>query len=169
MEDHSSRFGDQGRSPQQNFELMRAKMKCSNCGAEISNLNMSWGWKHILIMAPILLLGFFPILKMTFFSGDIAAELSISDTQMRSQEGRIEIVGLITNSGSRTWTGVTIEAEFFDAAGEFIDEATEYLTTDLMGNAEEHFKVTITNPGPGLDAPDTKMVVKVAGGRTSPF
>ncbi|WP_372720459.1 FxLYD domain-containing protein [Novipirellula sp.] len=148
---------------------MRAKMKCSNCGAEMSNLNMSWGWKHLLIMVPILLLGFFPLLKLTFFKGDIATELSISDTQKRSHEGRMEIVGLITNSGSRTWTGVTIEAEFFDATGAFIDEATEYLRTDVTGKAEEHFKVTVTNPSPVLTAPDTKMVVKVAGGRTSPF
>ena len=81
----------------------------------------------------------------------------------------MEIVGLITNTGNRTWTSVTIEAEFFDASGEFIDEATEYLRADVAGNAKEHFKVTITNPSPALTAPDTKMVVKVAGGHTSPF
>jgi hypothetical protein len=64
---------------------------------------------------------------------------------------------------------VTIETEFFDAAGAFIDEATEYLRTDIASGAKEHFKVTILSPSPALTAPGTKMDVKVAGGHTSPF
>ncbi len=48
---------------------MLAKMKCSNCGAEISNLNMSWGWKNYLMVVPIMLLGFLPLLRTTFFKG----------------------------------------------------------------------------------------------------
>ena len=54
---------------------MIAKMKCSNCGAEISNLNMSWGWKNYLMVVPIMLLGFLPLLRTTFFKGDITKEL----------------------------------------------------------------------------------------------
>jgi len=114
-------------------------------------------------------LGFLPLLSLTFFKGDVTKELTISDVQKRSSEGRLEILGLITNSGSRTWSGITIEAEFFDASGAFIDEATEYLQGDVAGNAEEHFKVTIVSPNPALSAPDTKMVVKVAGGHSSLF
>jgi hypothetical protein len=148
---------------------MRAKMKCSNCGAEMSNLNMSWGWKHMLFMIPIMLLGFLPLMKITFFKGDVTKELTISEIQRRSVEGRLEIVGLITNAGNRTWSSVTIEAEFFDASGAFIDESTEYLRAEIAGQAKEHFKVTISNPTPALSAPGTKMVVKVAGGHTSPF
>lgn len=135
----------------------------------MSNLNMSWSWKHLLIMVPILLLGFVPLLKLTFFKGDVTKELEISDVEKRSDEGSFEIVGLITNKGNRTWSGVTIEAEFFDASGAFIDEAAEYLRADIAGNAKEHFKMIIRNPNPALNASDTKMVVKVAGGRTSPF
>jgi hypothetical protein len=148
---------------------MLAKMKCSNCGAEMSNLNMSWGWKNYLMMIPIMLLGFLPLLKMTFFKGDVTKELSISDVQRRTADRSLEIVGLITNSGSRTWSGVTIEAEFFDASGAFVDEATEYLRSDIAAKAQEHFKVTVLAPSAALTAPDTKMVVKVAGGHTSPF
>lgn len=148
---------------------MRAKMKCSNCGAEMSNLNMSWGWKHLLFVIPIMLLGFVPLLKMTFFKGEVTKELAISEIQRRNIDGRLEIVGLITNTGNRTWSSVTIEAEFFDASGAFIDESTEYLRADIAGQAKEHFKMTISNPTPALSAPDTKMVVKVTGGHTSPF
>ena len=89
---------------------MLAKMKCSNCGAEISNLNMSWGWKNYLMVVPIMLLGFLPLLRMTFFKGDITKELTISDVQRRSVDRSLEIVGLIANKGNRTWSGVTIEA-----------------------------------------------------------
>ena len=148
---------------------MLAKMKCSNCGAEISNLNMSWGWKNYLMVVPIMLLGFLPLLRTTFFKGDITKELTISDVQRRSVDRSLEIVGLIANKGNRTWSGVTIEAEFFDASGAFIDEATDYRRADISANAQEHFKVTILTPSAALSDPGTKMVVKVAGGHTSPF
>jgi hypothetical protein len=151
------------------FLLMLAQMKCSNCGAEMSNFNMSWGWKNYLVMLPIMLLGFLPLLQMTFFKGDVTKELTISDVQRRSADRSVEIVGLITNKGNRTWSGVTIEAEFFDASGAFIDEATDYRRADISANAQEHFKVTIANPPPALSDPDTKMVVKVAGGHSLPF
>jgi hypothetical protein len=151
------------------FLLMLAQMKCSNCGAEMSNFNMSWGWKNYLVMLPIMLLGFLPLLQMTFFKGDVTKELTISDVQRRSADRSVEIVGLITNKGNRTWSGVTIEAEFFDASGAFVDEATEYLRADISANAQEHFKVTILTPSAALSDPGTKMVVKVAGGHTSPF
>jgi len=148
---------------------MLAKMKCSNCGAEISNLNMSWGWKNYLMVVPIMLLGFLPLLRMTFFKGDITKELTISDVQRRSVDRSLEIVGLIANKGNRTWSGVTIEAEFFDASGAFIDEATDYRRADISANAQEHFKVTLMTPSSVLSDPDTKMVVKVAGGHSLPF
>jgi hypothetical protein len=148
---------------------MQAKMKCSNCGAEVTNLSMSWGWKHLLFAVPVMLLGFYPLLKMSFFKGDITKELQVSDVQQRSRDGSLEIVGLITNTGSTTWSSVTIEAEFFDAAGNFLEEATQYHQGHITGNAKEHFKVTILSPAPALSAPETKMVVKVAGGHSSPF
>ena len=80
---------------------MLAQMKCSNCGAEMSNFNMSWGWKNYLVMLPIMLLGFLPLLQMTFFKGDVTKELTISDVQRRSADRSVEIVGLITNKGNR--------------------------------------------------------------------
>jgi len=130
---------------------------------------MSWGWKNYLIMIPVMLLGFLPLMKMTFFKGDVTKELTISDVQRRSNNGSLEIVGLITNSGNKTWTGVTIEAEFFDASGAFVDEATEYLRADISGKSQEYFKVSIPFPTAAASDPGTKTIVKVAGGHTSPF
>ncbi|MBX7105468.1 MAG: FxLYD domain-containing protein [Gemmataceae bacterium] len=148
---------------------MQAKMKCSNCGAELSALNVSGGWKPFLIMVPFMLLGFLPLLKLTFLKGDASKDLIVSEIQRRNVDGRLEILGLVTNTGSLTWSSVTIKAEFFDESGAFVDEASEYLRSDFAGNGKEHFKMTIANPTPALNAPGVKMVVKVVSGHTSPF
>lgn len=148
---------------------MIAKMKCSNCGAEMSNLNMTWGKKQLWFIIPIMLLGFLPMIKLLWFKGDATKELVISEVQKRTVGQSLEIVGLITNSGSHKWSSVTIEAEFFDAAGNFLDEASQYLRSDVPKGAKEHFKITVKTPPDQANSSDTKMVVKVTGGHTMPF
>lgn len=148
---------------------MIATMKCSNCGAAMSNLNMAWSWKNAVVMIAIMLLGSLPILKMTLFKADVTKELTISDIQTRTTDGQLEIVGLITNTGNRTWSLVTVEAEFFDASGGFIDEASEFVQANIAGRAKEHFKIVIRSPSTLLTKPGTKTNVKIAGGHTPPF
>lgn len=149
---------------------MNAKMKCSNCGAEMSNLNFTWGKKYWLLMIPIMLLGFAPIIKMTFFKGDVTKDLVVSDVQRRSNGSVIDVVGLITNNGRRKWSGVQIEAEFFDSSGAFLDELSSHLGTEIQPGAKEHFKISLRQAtDSNLMEEDTKMVVKIAGGHTSPF
>lgn len=144
-------------------------MKCSNCGAEMSNLNMSWGRKQIWFIVPIMLLGFLPLVRMTFFKGDPMKDLSISDVQKRSVDRSLEITGLISNSSSRTWSSVSVEVEFFDAAGQFVDEANERIDSDIGSHAKEHFKIRISSPSQQITADGVKHVVKIAGGHTNPF
>jgi hypothetical protein len=146
---------------------MIAKMKCSNCGAEMSNLNMSWGKKQLWFVIPIMLLGFLPMIKLFWFKGEATKDLVISEVQKRTNGNTLEIVGLLTNSGKHTFSSVTIEAEFFDAAGNFLDEQSEYLRSDITGGAKEHFKITVKTP-PAI-SPEPKMVVKVTGGHSVPF
>ena len=148
---------------------MKAKMKCSNCGAEMSNMSMSWGRKQLWLIIPILILGFLPIIKMTFFKGDVTKDLAISEVKTKMVGSSLEIIGLISNSSGREWSGVTIEAEFYDSSGEFLDEASQYLRSTIAGHAKEHFKINISSP-PELAAKGAiKPTVKVSGGRTSPF
>jgi len=135
----------------------------------MSNLNMSWGWKNAVLMVLIMSLGFLPIIKMTFFKADVTKDLTISGIQTRSIDGQLEIVGLITNSGNRTWSLVTVEAEFFDASGAFIDEASEFVQANITGHAKEHFKIAMRSPSALLTNAGTKINVKIAGGTTSPF
>lgn len=148
---------------------MRAKMKCSNCGAEMSNLNFTWGKKYLFLMIPIMILGMLPLIKMTLFKGDPRKELVISGVRTRSNGGTLEITGLITNKGSHEWSSVTVEVEFFDKNKVFIDEKTDYLNTHIAPNDEEHFKISIRDPDPQLLDVNTEMKVKISGGHTSPF
>jgi hypothetical protein len=148
---------------------MIAKMTCSNCGAEMSNLNFSAGRRYWLFMIPVMLLGFYPLLRMSYFKGDATKDLVISEVEKRSNGPITDVVGVITNKGSRKWSSVTIEAEFFDGSGVFLDEQSSLLRAEIPAGAKEHFKISLRASDPKLKAEDTKMVVKVAGGHTMPF
>lgn len=148
---------------------MTAKIKCSNCGAEISNLNFSWGKKYLWFVIPIMLLGFLPMLRLTLFKGDATKDLALSGIEKRQNEDSLSIVGLVTNTGKRSWSSVRLEAEFYDASGNFIDEGSDYLRADIPSGGKEHFKITIKVHPEAVKAPETKMIVKVVGGHTMPF
>ena len=148
---------------------MKTKMKCSNCGAEIENLNMNWGRKQIWLVLPILILGFFPLIKITFFKATVTEDLSISEVESKVVGSSLEIIGLITNSSGNEWSGVTVEAEFYDASGKFLDEGSDYLRSDIAGKAKEHFKITLRNPPEAALQGDIEPKLKVSGGHTSPF
>jgi hypothetical protein len=130
---------------------------------------MTWGRKQMWFIFPVMLLGFLPLIKMTFFKGDMTKDLKISDIQTRVSGRSLEVVGLITNSSSREWSGITVEAEFFDTSGKFIDEASEYMRSDIAGNTKEHFKIVITSPPEVALSGTIKPVVKISGGHTSSF
>jgi len=149
--------------------FMIAKMKCSNCGAEMSNLNLSWGNKQLWVVIPLMLVGFFPLIMLTCFKGDITKEVAVSEVARRPNGAGMDIIGLITNAGRHKWTGVTVKAEFYDASGVFLDAFTEYVRADISAGDKEHFKINVRSSEPKVQAADTKLVVKVAGGNTSPF
>lgn len=148
---------------------MKASMKCSNCGAEMSNLNMTWGRRQVWFIIPAMLFGFLPLIKMTFFKSDVTKDLKISDIQTRVSGQSLEVVGLITNSSNHQWSNISVEAEFFDASGNFIDEASQYMRSDIAGNSQEHFKVVIASPPEAAMTGAIKPSVKISGGHTSPF
>jgi hypothetical protein len=148
---------------------MKTKMTCSKCGAEIENLNMNWGRKQIWLVLPILILGFLPLVKMTFFKGVVSEDLSISEVETKVVGSSLEIIGLITNSSGNEWSGVTVEAEFYDASGKFLDEGSEYIRSDIAGKAKEHFKITLRNPPEAALQGEIQPKLKVSGGHTSPF
>ena len=149
-------------------------MKCSNCGADVPAVNVQYSWKQLLIIVPLLLVGFWPLAQLTILRGDVKKDLVIRQVEKKlsfqdSPRGKLVVTGLIKNLGKRDWSGVTIEAEFFDEQGMFLDEASEYLRSDILGEAEEHFKMEIRSPGNALIAETTTLKVKISGGRSKPF
>ncbi|HEY8961807.1 MAG TPA: FxLYD domain-containing protein [Luteolibacter sp.] len=135
----------------------------------MSNLNMVWGRKQLWFIVPLMLLGFLPLIKMTFFQGNAPKDLAVSEIQTRMSGKSLEVVGLITNSSSHEWSGVTVEAEFFDTSGNFVDESTEYLRSEIGGHSKEHFKMVIASPPDAAVTGSIKPIVKISGGRTNPF
>lgn len=148
---------------------MAVKLKCSNCGEEISTFNMTWTWRHLLIVLPIMLIGMLPMARLFLFKGNVTKELVISEIEKRLTDGNLEIVGLITNSGRHDWSAVSVEAEFFDASGVFLDERQEYLRGNVSRGAREHFKITVIRPKNSMTDVENKMIVKISGGHASPF
>jgi len=130
---------------------------------------MSWGKKQWFFIIPIMILGFLPLAKMTFFKGDPTSDMIISEIRSNTNGGTIEITGLITNSGLHEWSSVTVEVEFFDKNGNFLDEKSEYLRTTIKPDAKEHFKVSIASKDERLLEEGVDVRVKIAGGHTSPF
>jgi hypothetical protein len=149
-------------------------MKCSNCGADIPAVNVQYSWKQLIFIVPILLVGFWPLAQLTIFRGDVTKDLVIRQVEKKlsfqdSPNGTLVVTGIIKNLGNREWSGVTVEAEFFDEQGMFLDEASEYIRSDILAAAEEHFKIQIRSPRNELTADTTALKVKISGGRSQPF
>ncbi len=149
-------------------------MKCSNCGADIPAVNIQYSWKQLIFIVPILLVGFWPLAQLTIFRGDVTKDLVIRQVEKKlsfqdSPNGTLVVTGIIKNLGNREWSGVTVEAEFFDEQDMFLDEASEYIRSDILAEAEEHFKIQIRSPRNELTADTTALKVKISGGRSKLF
>ena len=149
-------------------------MKCSACGADVPAMNIQYSWKQLLFIVPLLLLGFWPIAQLTILRGDATKDLVIRQVVKKlsfqnSPNGTLVVTGLIKNLGKHDWSGVTVEAEFFDEQGMFLDEASEFIRSDIVAEAEEYFKIEIRSPKSELTADSTTLKMKIAGGRSQPF
>jgi hypothetical protein len=149
-------------------------MKCSACGADVPAMNIQYSWKQLLFIVPLFLLGFWPLAQLTILRGDATKDLVIRQVVKKlsfqnSPNGTLVVTGLIKNLGKHDWSGVTVEAEFFDEQGMFLDEASEFIRSDIVAEAEEYFKIEIRSPKNELTADSTTLKMKIAGGRSQPF
>jgi hypothetical protein len=147
-------------------ETMKAQLKCSKCGAEISNLTISyWEKKQWLWFIPFLIfIVSMPLLfqYLTKDKNDFRSDLRLSNTEKNYDNGTIEVFGVIENGGKVDWESIVIEAEFFADNGIFLDELTERICTNLLPGASEHFKISSKDfPQSRWDAIH-EMKVKVA-------
>lgn len=151
---------------------MQANLKCSHCGAEISNLTLSWGKKQWLYMLPCILIAplmFLPVIWLRNSRGEISKDLTVGSVEKRVNGSNIEIVGIVTNHSKNRWEGVNVEVEFYDDAGKFVDEERSFLNMDIQPSSDEHFKIIVHSSDPTVLEGNAKAVVKISSGRTSPF
>ncbi|MFZ4777409.1 MAG: hypothetical protein ACOYM3_18735 [Terrimicrobiaceae bacterium] len=148
---------------------MKATVKCSNCGAEITNLNFSWPKKQWLFILPILLLGFLPMWRLYKPKGDFRQDLQISVLEKRQVDKSFEILGTIENRGKTKWENINIDCLFFDANGTFIDKTSGRVDSVVMPSGKEYFKITAKDNNGKLASPDTKLETKIAGAYSNPF
>ena len=131
---------------------MGAKLKCSNCGEEVSSLRFSRSskeWLWFILPAIIMLIfywGFNTILRGG--DQDFMEELKITQLSQHYSHDTLSFIGVVENTGDTTWSHIQIEVEFFDAEGQFLDEYSSYLTGTLQPLSSENFKIAIKEVSP---------------------
>jgi hypothetical protein len=141
---------------------MKATVKCSNCGAEITNLNFSWGRKQWLWFLPLLIIYPLSMWMLLGPKGDFRKDLQITILERRESDKSVEILGSIENKGKTKWDNVAIDCCFFDAQGAFIDKASGGVEAVVMPNESEYFKITAKDTDGKLNAPGIRMDAKIA-------
>lgn len=145
--------------------MSNAKVKCSNCGAELTNLTFSWGKKQWLwgLLSIIPFIGFIVWLQFWGFrpSHDFVSEIKVSLIETRVDEGRFDVIGRLKNTGTHTWNRITVEAEVYDKDGKFVDETSDYISLFLSPGTEENFRLTFLHPDERILDKSSKVVLKV--------
>ena len=140
---------------------MTAKLKCSHCGAEMTNLTFSWGKKQWLWM----IVAFLPLIGLVWWlerpRGDFMQELKTSIMETLVTTNGIAVLGKVTNSGKHEWQSVQVEAEFYGNDGRFLDEESQFVSGSLRPGAEENFRLTLRSPGEELITNSFKVRLKV--------
>ena len=143
-----------------------AKVKCSNCGAELTNLTFGWGKRQwlwgLLSFIPFLAILVWMQLWMFRTNREFAAEIQVSLLETKATKDGLNVLGRLNNVGSHTWDSVTIEAEMYDKDGKFLDETSGYISVLLSPDSEEHFRLTFANPDERILDESSKVVLKVA-------
>jgi hypothetical protein len=141
---------------------MNAKLKCSNCGAEITNLTLGWGAKQWLWMLVPFVVMIACVFWFEYPRGDFRKELSVSLLNTRLSTNEVAVLGSVTNSGKHEWQSVSIQAEFYDKEGQFLDEASGYVSGPLRPHSEEHFRLTLGRPAKETVTGSPKVIVRVS-------
>jgi hypothetical protein len=148
---------------------MKATIKCSNCGSEITNLTFSWPKKQWLFILPILLIALLPMWQLYKPKGDFRKDLQITILEKRQGDKTLEILGTVENTGKTKWKNTNIDCLFFDSKGAFIDKTSGRVDALVVPGGKEYFKIAVKDTDGKLIAPDIKLEAKVADAYSSPF
>jgi len=144
---------------------MDAKIKCSSCGAEISNLKLSWeyGKKQWFFLAICLLPLLLILLKTEWPKPDYANELSARLIEVRRTAETVDVIGRVNNSGKHDWSSVTVKADCTDKTGKFVDSADQWVPGTMKPKSEENFRISFRKPAPDVLDPGATFHVRVVG------
>ena len=143
---------------------MKNKLTCPHCDKEITTVKMSYNKKQWLFVLPILVLGLYPLLSITFFKSSASDGLEISSYAIRMDGDEMVVTGIINNLTDSAWKSVSMEAEFFDESGNFIGERDDYIGSDIHSKANENFEVRFSYLPEAVLAGKATTKLKVAGG-----
>jgi hypothetical protein len=76
---------------------MQNKISCPHCDKEITTVKMSYNKKQWLFVLPILVLGLYPLLSITFFKSSASDGLKISSYAIRMDDDEMVVTGIINN------------------------------------------------------------------------
>jgi len=127
---------------------LKTQLKCSNCGAEITNLKFSsWLRKEWLWFIPFVIIIFFlpdVIILYKIYGGkhDFTTELTAKETERRFLNGTIEIFGVIENHGKVNWEDIVVQADLFGKNKQFLDQLSTRTCANLLPGTSEYFKIS---------------------------
>jgi hypothetical protein len=150
-----------------------AKLKCSNCGAELTNLTFGWGKRQwlwaLLSFIPFVVVLIWMQLWLFRSSRDFVTEIEVSLIETKVAKDRLHVLGRLKNNGGHTWDRVTVEAEIYDKDGKFLDETSDYFSVMLSPGSEEHFRLSFASPDENALDESSKVVLKVTDANDDRF
>jgi hypothetical protein len=148
---------------------MNAKLKCSNCGAEITNLNFGWGkWSWL-----AMLFAFVPMIVIWVHfwqpKGDYRKDLVVTVVNARVAQDKINVLAKVINTGKHDWQGVEVLAELYGKDGQFLSQQPQSLAGAIQPGEERQFRFIFYSPaGEPLSTPP-KIVLKPVQATHLPF
>jgi hypothetical protein len=67
-------------------------------------------------------------------------EVVLSEVEEQKADGRVSVIGKLTNNGTRSATGLQIQVDLFDR-GKFVDQYSAYITGAVGPGETRYFKV----------------------------
>ena len=142
------------------------KITCPHCKKELPGKFRIPSYTQIILLLPILILGAYPLYTMVLFKPVSSEDLSISEVKSMVVEGKLEVLGVISNSSKNEWRSVKIEVEFYDSEGAFIGADSQYWNSTILPLSNENFKVVVRNLPSQLLSGDPPPKFKLTGGRS---
>lgn len=81
-------------------------------------------------------------MRRMFREYDESANLSVSISKERIESEGFTLLGTVENKGDASWSSVSLKAELFNEAGEFIEECTEYVNQTSAPGSVINFKLS---------------------------